>query len=82
MNVLSIKEMIQFKKDHDNALMDIPGVIGCGVGVKNYIDKQITTPCINLYVEKWTPEIYNIHKTGTVFGVPVKVEMTGPFEFL
>lgn len=82
MNVLKMNEMTQFKNEHDNDLMAIPGVIGCGVGIKNYINEQITAPCINLYVENWTSEVYAIHEAGEVLGVPVKVISSGPLELL
>jgi hypothetical protein len=54
--------------------MNIPGVVGVGIGKCNKI------PCIKVYLEKETPESKNIPKQ--LEGFKVDVEITGPIEAL
>lgn len=82
MNVLTMNEIKSFKEEHARELLNIPGVTGCGIGIKKYIEDHVTCPCIQIYVESWTPEVRSIYETGTFLNVPIKVITTGHIELL
>lgn len=60
------------KAKHKSYLLNIPGVIGVGIGKCN------GTPCIKVYLEKETPESKNIPKQ--LEGFKVDVEVISPVE--
>ena len=62
------------KAQYESSLMNIPGVVGVGIGE---CDK---TPCIKVYLEKETLESKSIPKQ--LEGFKVDIEITGPLEAL
>ena len=64
---LSIEEAI---KEHSEALMSIPGVVGVGQGLCG------KTPCIKVYVIKRSPESDN-KIPALIEGHEVSIEITG-----
>ncbi len=60
------------KARHESWLMDIPSVVGVGIGECDKI------PCIQVYLEKETPESKSIPKQ--LEGFKVDIEITGPIE--
>jgi hypothetical protein len=63
------------KARHESSLMDMPGVVGVGIGE---CDKK---PCIKVYLEKDSLELRN-RIPKELEGFRVDIEVTGPFEAL
>lgn len=61
---------------HASAIRGIPGVVGIGVA----LPRGATTPVIQIYVEKDTPELKQL-LPATLDGEPVQVVETGPIRF-
>ena len=71
-----IKEV---KKRIEHLLLDIPGVIGVGIGEK--MEKRSLTPCIRVYVERLDEEL--IKRIPREFeGVPTEVKEVGKINLL
>ncbi len=72
---MSAKTIEEVLKEHTDALMAIPGVVGVGQGLCDGKD------CIKVFVIEMTPELEQ--KIPKVLdGYPVEVEVTGEFKAL
>uniref|UniRef100_A0A7V1EJ79 Uncharacterized protein n=1 Tax=candidate division WOR-3 bacterium TaxID=2052148 RepID=A0A7V1EJ79_UNCW3 len=60
--------------------MNIPGVVGVGIGECDSDELVVLLPCIKVYLEKETPESKRIPKK--LEGYKVDVEIIGPIEAL
>lgn len=61
------------KEQHEQALLNIPGVVGAGVGLSDLVPDQVV---IEIYVERDTPEVRRA-VPAQLDNVPVKIVETG-----